>query len=105
MIVEQINSTGTVLYLHHDQQGSTRLMTGGASEAGSQSFTYDPYGGTHRPHWLRDQPARLRRPIHQHRYGADLHASAYDALRRAAAAIRSRRSAAGRLALHLPARL
>jgi hypothetical protein len=27
--VEQINnSTGTVLYLHHAQQGSTRLLTG-----------------------------------------------------------------------------
>ena len=28
--VEQISSTGTVLYLHHDQQGSTRLLTGSA---------------------------------------------------------------------------
>lgn len=29
MVFEQINnSTGTVLYLHHDQQGSTRLLTG-----------------------------------------------------------------------------
>jgi RHS repeat-associated protein len=44
MTVEQINnSTGTVLYLHHDQQGSTRLLTGstGIKEA---SFTYDAYG-------------------------------------------------------------
>jgi RHS repeat-associated protein len=43
---EQINnSTGAVLYLHHDQQGSTRLLTGstGAKEA---SFTYDAYGNT-----------------------------------------------------------
>jgi RHS repeat-associated protein len=41
--IEQISSTGTVLYLHHDQQGSTRLLTSstGAKEA---SFTYDPYG-------------------------------------------------------------
>ena len=42
--VEQINnSTGAVLYLHHDQQGSTRLLTGstGKTEA---SFTYDAYG-------------------------------------------------------------
>jgi hypothetical protein len=41
--LEQINnSTGTVLYLHHDQQGSTRLLTGstGVKEA---SFTYDSY--------------------------------------------------------------
>ena len=42
--VEQINnSTSTVLYLHHDQQGSTRLLTGstGKTEA---TFTYDAYG-------------------------------------------------------------
>jgi RHS repeat-associated protein len=42
--VEQINNTtGTVLYLHHDQQGSTRLLTSstGAEEA---TFTYGPYG-------------------------------------------------------------
>jgi RHS repeat-associated protein len=42
--VEQINtSTGTVLYLHHDQQGSTRLLTSstGKTEA---TFTYDAYG-------------------------------------------------------------
>ncbi len=44
--IEQINnSTGTVLYLHHDQQGSTRLLTGstGKSEA---AMTYDAYGNT-----------------------------------------------------------
>ncbi len=44
MPVEQINnSTGTTLYLHHDQQGSTRLLTSstGAKEA---TFTYDSYG-------------------------------------------------------------
>jgi RHS repeat-associated protein len=42
--VEQINnSTSTVLYLHHDQQGSTRLITGstGKTEA---TFTYGAYG-------------------------------------------------------------
>ncbi len=42
--IEQINnSSGTVLYLHHDQQGSTRLLTSstGTKEA---SFTYDAYG-------------------------------------------------------------
>lgn len=41
---EQINNTtGTVTYLHHDQQGSTRLLTGstGKTEA---TFTYDAYG-------------------------------------------------------------
>jgi RHS repeat-associated protein len=42
--IEQINnSTGTSLYLHHDQQGSTRLLTSstGTKEA---TFTYDAYG-------------------------------------------------------------
>lgn len=44
--IEQINnSTGAVTYLHHDQAGSTRLLTSstGAKEA---SFTYDAYGNT-----------------------------------------------------------
>jgi hypothetical protein len=43
-IFEQINNTtGNVLYLHNDQQGSTRLLTSstGAKEA---TFTYGPYG-------------------------------------------------------------
>jgi hypothetical protein len=26
--IEQINGEGTPTYLHHDQQGSTRLLTG-----------------------------------------------------------------------------
>jgi RHS repeat-associated protein len=41
--VEQISKEGVVLYMHHDQQGTTRLLTGstGAAEA---SFTYDAYG-------------------------------------------------------------
>jgi RHS repeat-associated protein len=42
--VQQINNnTGAVLYLHHDQQGSTRLLSGptGKTEA---TFTYDAYG-------------------------------------------------------------
>jgi RHS repeat-associated protein len=41
---EQINNTtSTITYLHHDQQGSTRLITGstGKTEA---TFTYGPYG-------------------------------------------------------------
>jgi hypothetical protein len=44
MIVEQINrTTGAVLCLHHDQAGSTRLITGstGKTEA---TFTYGAYG-------------------------------------------------------------
>ena len=43
MSLEQINSGGTVTYLHHDQAGSTRLITGstGKTEA---TFTYGAYG-------------------------------------------------------------
>jgi len=42
--VEQINnSTSTILYLHHDQQGSTRLLTGSTGKTES-TFTYDAYG-------------------------------------------------------------
>jgi RHS repeat-associated protein len=43
--IEQISSGGTVLYLHHDQQGSTRMLTGstGKSEA---TMTYDAFGDT-----------------------------------------------------------
>ncbi len=41
--IEQISSGGETLYFHHDQQGSTRLLTGstGKTEA---AFTYNPYG-------------------------------------------------------------
>jgi len=41
--IEQIPETGETLYLHHDQQGSTRLLTNtkGKSEA---EYTYNPYG-------------------------------------------------------------
>jgi len=43
--IEQIQSKGVILYLHHDQQGSTRLLTSatGAIEA---TTTYDAYGNT-----------------------------------------------------------
>jgi RHS repeat-associated protein len=45
-IFEQINnSSGEVLYLHHDQQGSTRLLTGSTGKV-EGSFTYGPYGET-----------------------------------------------------------
>jgi RHS repeat-associated protein len=44
--IEQINdSTGTVTYLHHDQQGSTRLLTGSTGKV-EGSYTYGPYGET-----------------------------------------------------------
>jgi RHS repeat-associated protein len=43
--IEQVNSESKALYLHHDQQGSTRMLTSstGANEAGK---TYDAYGNT-----------------------------------------------------------
>jgi RHS repeat-associated protein len=41
---EQINnSTSTVQYLHHDQAGSTRLITGSTGTV-EGSYTYDAYG-------------------------------------------------------------
>jgi RHS repeat-associated protein len=43
-IFEQINNTtGTVLYLHHDQAGSTRLLTGSTGKT-EGSYSYNPYG-------------------------------------------------------------
>jgi len=43
-IFEQINNTtGTVLYLHHDQQGSTRLLTGSTGTV-TGKCSYSAYG-------------------------------------------------------------
>jgi RHS repeat-associated protein len=41
--VEQVSSGGTVTYLHHDQQGSIRLLTGSAGTV-TGSITFDAYG-------------------------------------------------------------
>ena len=42
--IEQINNTtGTVTYLHHDQAGSTRLLTGSTGTV-TGKCTYSPYG-------------------------------------------------------------
>ena len=41
--VEQVSSGGTVTYLHHDQQGSTRLLTGSAGTV-TGTTTFDSYG-------------------------------------------------------------
>ncbi len=41
--VEQINSAGTPTYLHHDQQGSTRLLTGSTGTV-TGKCTYGAYG-------------------------------------------------------------
>jgi RHS repeat-associated protein len=41
--VEQINSKEEPLYLHHDQQGSTRLLTGSSGKA-EGTYTYASYG-------------------------------------------------------------
>lgn len=41
--VEQVSSGGTVTYLHHDQQGSTRLLTGSTGTV-EGTYTFDAYG-------------------------------------------------------------
>jgi RHS repeat-associated protein len=41
--IEQISSGGTVTYLHHDQQGSTRLLTGSTGSV-TGKCTYSAYG-------------------------------------------------------------
>jgi RHS repeat-associated protein len=41
---EQVNAEEAPSYLHHDQLGSTRLLTGESGEA-TASFSYAPYGG------------------------------------------------------------
>ncbi len=41
--VEQVSSGGTVTYLHHDQQGSTRLLTGSTGTV-TGKCTYGAYG-------------------------------------------------------------
>jgi RHS repeat-associated protein len=43
--VEIISSTGTVTYVHHDQAGSTRLLTGSTGTV-EGAYTYDAYGNT-----------------------------------------------------------
>jgi hypothetical protein len=43
MTVEQISSGDTVTYLHHDQQGSIRLITGSAGTVEGKC-TYGAYG-------------------------------------------------------------
>jgi len=44
--LEQISSSGTASFCHHDQAGSTRTM---ANSAGTvvATYTYDPYGNVH----------------------------------------------------------
>ncbi|MFL5893725.1 MAG: RHS repeat-associated core domain-containing protein [Thermoleophilaceae bacterium] len=43
LVLEQIDGQGRPTYYHHDQLGSTRLLTD-ASGAAAASFSYDPYG-------------------------------------------------------------
>jgi RHS repeat-associated protein len=45
VLFEQISSRGVVTYLHHDQQRSTRLLTGSTSTV-TGSTTCDAYGNT-----------------------------------------------------------
>lgn len=41
--VEQVSSGGTATYYHHDQLGSTRMLTNASGEA-TGAFSYTPYG-------------------------------------------------------------
>jgi RHS repeat-associated protein len=41
--IEQISGEGAVVYLHHDQQGSTRLLTG-STGAVEGAYSFDAYG-------------------------------------------------------------
>ncbi len=43
MSIEQISGGGTVTYLHHDEQGSARLLTGSTGTV-TGSTIYDAYG-------------------------------------------------------------
>lgn len=45
MTIEQINSEEHATYLHHDQAGSTRLLTSSAGTV-EGAYTYTPYGAT-----------------------------------------------------------
>ena len=45
VLVEQVSSGGTVLYVHHDQQNSSRLLTGSTGTVAG-TMTYDAYGNT-----------------------------------------------------------
>lgn len=42
--IEQISSTEVPTFYHHDQLGSTRMLTNGSGEP-TATFTYRPYGG------------------------------------------------------------
>ena len=62
---EQVSTGGTVTYLHHDQQGSTRLLT---NEKGEKvgATTYNAYGGViekpGRPHLRSDTTGSTPKP-------------------------------------------
>jgi RHS repeat-associated protein len=43
--IEQINASEEPLYFHHDQQGSTRMLTNGGGED-KGAYTYEAYGNT-----------------------------------------------------------
>ena len=72
LTVEQINSAEKALYLHHDQAGSTRLLTGSAGTVEGKC-SYGAYGTTS-CEGTATTPLGDRGPIHQQRYGAHLSA-------------------------------
>jgi RHS repeat-associated protein len=55
--VEQIDSAGAVLYYHHDQLGSTRLLTT-STGATAATYTYDAYGNLTKQTGTSDTPLR-----------------------------------------------
>jgi RHS repeat-associated protein len=55
--IEQISASGAVLYYHHDQAGSTRLLTS-PSGAVAATYTYDPFGGLISQTGATDTPLR-----------------------------------------------
>jgi RHS repeat-associated protein len=55
--LEQVDSSGAVLYYQHDQLGSTRLLTNAAG-AVAATFAYDAYGNLARKTGTADTPLR-----------------------------------------------
>jgi RHS repeat-associated protein len=75
---EQISSTGTVLYYHHDQLGSTRLLTT-STGASAATFTYDAYGSLTSHTGTADTPLRWAGQYQDPNTGLQyLHARWYD---------------------------
>ncbi len=62
--LEQITGS-TVIFIHHDQLGNTRLLTN-TSGANVGSYNYDPYGHGD-PHRQHHNASSVRWPVHRFR--------------------------------------